>query len=47
MKLSLKDELFMMLAEYETTQDVSGLIKRYETIIKDKFLLALEERLGG
>ena len=47
MKLSFKDELFAMLAEYETTQDVSILIKRYEKIIKDKFYLALEERLGG
>jgi hypothetical protein len=46
-KLSLKDELFALLAEYETTKDVVGLIKKYEKKIKDKFLLALEERLGG
>jgi len=47
MKLSIKDELFAMLAEYETTKDVGSLISRYEKIIRGKFLKALEERLGG
>jgi len=47
MKLSLKDELFAMLAEYETTYDMVSLVTKYEEKIKDKFYLALEERLGG